>query len=158
MIDDYGPILDILIIVLLMATIVYAGILNRRLSRFRDTKAELERATRSFAEAAVRADAGLRNLREIAGTSGPGLTKAVDRAQTLREELSFLVETAEALAVRLEGAAQGVGGQGASAKARVKGKATAGHNGSAEPEPVAMSDIARQQASRDLLKALENLR
>ncbi|MGP1396872.1 MAG: DUF6468 domain-containing protein [Inquilinaceae bacterium] len=158
MIDDYGPILDILIIVLLMATIVYAGILNRRLSRFRDTKVELERATRSFAEAAVRADAGLRSLREIAGTSGPGLTKAVDRAQTLREELSFLVETAEALAVRLEGAARGAGGPGAGAQARSNGKATAGQTGSAEADSAVMSDINRQRASRELLKALENLR
>ncbi|MEQ8966898.1 MAG: DUF6468 domain-containing protein, partial [Azospirillaceae bacterium] len=105
MTEHYGLILDGLVVVLLVATIIYAAILNRRLSSLRDNRAELERAARTFSEAAGRADAGLKALKTTAEATGGNLQKDIDRARALKDELGFLVESAEALAQRLELAA-----------------------------------------------------
>ena len=72
MTEHYGLILDSLIVVLLLATIFYCVVLNRRLGRLRNSRTELERATRAFAEAASRADAGIKGLRRTAEESGAG--------------------------------------------------------------------------------------
>ena len=105
MTQHYGLILDGLVIVLLCATIVYAAILNRRLKRLRDGRAELEKATRSFAEAALRADAGIKGLKQVADDSGHSLQAMIARAETLRDEMTFLVDAGESAASRMERAA-----------------------------------------------------
>lgn len=97
-------ILDMAIVVLLVATIGYAVILNRQLSRLRDGRAELEELVRGFAEATGRAEAGVQGMRRMAAESGEKLQKAVDRAQAIRDELQFMTEAADSLAARLEGA------------------------------------------------------
>jgi Domain of unknown function (DUF6468) len=97
-------ILDLLIVVLLVATIGYAVTLNRQLSRLRDSRAELEELVRGFAEATERAEAGVQGMRRMAGESGEKLQKTVDRAQAIRDELQFMTEAADSLAARLEGA------------------------------------------------------
>jgi hypothetical protein len=97
-------ILDVLIVVLLVATIGYAVTLNRQLSRLRDSRAELEELVRGFAEATERAEAGVQGMRRMAGESGEKLQKTVDRAQAIRDELQFMTEAADSLAARLEGA------------------------------------------------------
>src|SRR3546814_3908269 len=84
----YPLIMDSLIIILLAATIVYASILNKRLSRLRDNRAELEKAVRSFGEAAGKADAGIKGLKLTADKAGSTLQKEIDRAQRLRDELA----------------------------------------------------------------------
>lgn len=106
----YGLILDSLIVVLLIATIVYAAMLNRRLAGLRDNRKELEQAVRSFGEAAARADAGIKGLKRAAEETGQRLQKDVDRGEALKDELTFLVETAEALCARLEAGAGAQGG------------------------------------------------
>ena len=100
---DLGPFLDSLIIVLLIATIVYASILNRRLTHFRDNRIELEKATRNFAEAALRADAGIKTLRAVADETGRVLNDKLTLAQDLRDELSDLVVSADRLVSRMDG-------------------------------------------------------
>ncbi|NBB84030.1 MAG: hypothetical protein GVY28_11575, partial [Alphaproteobacteria bacterium] len=107
MTEHYGLILDSLVVILLIATIVYAAMLNRRLAGLRDNRAELEQAVRSFGEAAGKADAGIKALKRTAEETGQRLQKDVDRGEALKDELSLLVETAELLADRLEAAAGG---------------------------------------------------
>lgn len=158
--DHYALILDSLIVVLLAATIVYAAILNHRLTRLRDNRIEMERATRSFAEAAAKADAGIKGLKRTADETGSALQKDIERAQALRDELAFIVEAAEAVAARLEGAASG----GGRLAARTEPLA-----GTVGPEPLragpsrpAAADSSgerpRTQPDHDLLKAIENMR
>ncbi|WP_366656467.1 DUF6468 domain-containing protein [Fodinicurvata sp. EGI_FJ10296] len=102
---NYGLVLDSMIVVLLGATIVYAIILNKRLQSLRNNRAELEQAARAFAEAAYRADESIRSLRSASDGAGAELREQIHRAQSLRDELKFLVEAGEGLADRLEVAA-----------------------------------------------------
>lgn len=155
MIADYGLILDGLIVVLLCATVVYAGALNRRIARLRDNRAELDRAARAMADAAAMAEAGIKGLKLTAGSEGSAIQADIDQARTLRDELAFLVEAGEALAGRLEAAASGAG-RAAEQRGRNTGKAAPSK---AEPKP--RPDTAAKGAERtkrDLMKAIENLR
>jgi hypothetical protein len=96
-------ILDILIVILLSATIGFAMVLNRRLSRLRDNKAELDDLVKGFADAAGRAEISVTGMKETASKSADVLQKSIDRAQALRDELQFMIEAADSLASRLEG-------------------------------------------------------
>jgi hypothetical protein len=96
-------ILDILIVILLSATIGFAIVLNRRLSRLRDNKAELDDLVKGFADAAGRAEVSVAGMKETAARSADVLQKSIDRAQALRDELQFMIEAADSLASRLEG-------------------------------------------------------
>lgn len=163
MTQHYPLILDSLIIVLLLATIFYAAMLSRRLSRFRDNKAELEKAALTFTEAAGRADAGIKGLKLTAGKAGATLQKEIDRAQSLRDELAFLVDAGEAVAARLEGAAQAAG-KTAPRPPMQAVRPVAGGGPVAAVAPVAATaragrpETGPRQPDRDLLKAIENMR
>ena len=87
-------ILDLVIAGLLVATIVYAIQLNRQLIKMREGRSEMEGLIRSFNEATTRAETGIKAMRRAAAETGEGLQKTVERAQSLRDELQFLVEAA----------------------------------------------------------------
>ena len=94
-------ILDLVIAGLLVATIVFAIQLNRQLVRLREGRSEMEGLIRSFNDATARAEAGIKTMRRAATETGEGLQKSIERAQSLRDELQFLVEAADSLARRL---------------------------------------------------------
>ncbi|NBC31464.1 MAG: hypothetical protein GVY13_02190 [Alphaproteobacteria bacterium] len=105
MTEHFGLILDSLVIILLMATIFYAAVLSRRLSQLRRHRKDLDGAIRSLAEAAARADNGIKGLKHTAEETGNRLQSQIDRANALRDELALLVDSGDALAERL-GAAE----------------------------------------------------
>lgn len=108
-------ILDIVVILLLIPTIVYAIILNRRLTALRKSRDELSKVVNSFNEATMRAEAGIPKLKK-ATTEANGLLKdRVEKAQTLRDDLAFMIERAEELAGRLEGAVRNARSEGVGA-------------------------------------------
>jgi hypothetical protein len=109
--QNFGLILDLLVVVMLGATIFYAAVLSRRLSQLRGDRGELQSAVRGLAEAAVKADASVKGMRATADEAGGRLQAQIDRAQGLRDELTFLIDAGESLADRLEQAASGSGGQ-----------------------------------------------
>lgn len=155
MIADYGLILDGLIVVLLCATVVYAAALNRRIARLRDNRVELELATRTMADAAAKADAGIKGLRLAAGSVGAAMHTDIEQARSLRDELAFLVEAGEAMAGRLEAAASGA------ARAARSGRTAAGGDPPVDVErtaPTGKRTNAAGRARRELMKAIENLR
>ena len=166
MIADYGLILDGLIVVLLCATVVYAATLSRRIARLRDNRAELELAARAMSDAAAKADAGIKGLKQTAGSVGAAIQTSIDQARALRDELAFLVEAGEAMAGRLEAAASGVG------RAAEENRPRAAKPQPSMPQPSkAEPKIARnktgggtertertEHTKRDLMKAIENLR
>src|SRR5271156_141314 len=94
--------LDVIVAFLLVTTIVYAAMLNRRLSGLRSNKAELEALIHSFGEACARAEAGVKTLRS-ATDEATRLQAYLDRSQALRDDLSFLLDRGSSLADRLEG-------------------------------------------------------
>lgn len=94
----FSLLLDILVAVLLVVTIVYAVMLNRRLGILRQDRAELEKLTVTFADALRRAEDGIGRLKATADT----LQDRIDRAQSLRDDLAFLTERGGSAADRLE--------------------------------------------------------
>ncbi len=94
-------IFDLVIAGLLIATIAYAVVLNRRLVELQDSRGELEGLIRSFSEATSRAEAGIKAMKRTATETGEGLQKNLERGKALRDELQFMIEAADALAQRL---------------------------------------------------------
>ncbi|MEM1399302.1 MAG: DUF6468 domain-containing protein, partial [Pseudomonadota bacterium] len=99
---DYRLLLDAIIILLLVLTIGYAAILNRRLGRLRGGRAELEAASRGFNEAALRLDSNLKGLKAAAEGAGGILQKRIDRASALCQQLGDLADRAQASAQTAE--------------------------------------------------------
>ncbi len=107
-----GTILDIVVILLLVPTIVYAIILNRRLTALRRSREELSKVVNSFNEATMRAEAGIPKLKKATTEANHTLKDRVEKAQTLRDDLAFMIERAEELAGRLEGAVRAARNEG----------------------------------------------
>ena len=160
---DYGIILDALVAVLLIATIFYAAALSRRLNALRDNRREMEFAVRRFAEASMKADASIKGLKRTADESGSTLQQMTERAQTLRDELAFLVEAAETVAERLE---NGSGTQRQSAPATPPPEPPPAPSWQSRPAPAepatAPAPARKSQQTRgsdqDLIRAIENMR
>ena len=99
-----NTLLDLAIILLLVPTIVYAVILNRRLSALRRSRDELGKVVSSFNEATMRAEAGIPKLKKATVEANTALQDRVEKAHSLRDDLAFMIERAEEMADRLEGA------------------------------------------------------
>ncbi len=99
-----NTVLDLAIILLLVPTIVYAVILNRRLTTLRRSRDELAKVVSSFNEATMRAEAGIPKLKKATTEANTALQDRVEKAHTLRDDLAFMIERAEEMADRLEGA------------------------------------------------------
>ena len=94
----YTLIIDIAVAVLLVVTIGYAITLNKRLSRLRADKKDLENLARTFGESTQRAEENINHLRTIA----QALDIQMERAQSLRDDLTFLSDRGSSAADRLE--------------------------------------------------------
>jgi hypothetical protein len=93
---------DLLVAGLLVATIAYAVVLNRRLGQLRDGGAQMERLINDFYQATTRAESGLMALKEAAGSSDTDVTGQLDSLAKLHDELEFMVARAEAESAKLE--------------------------------------------------------
>jgi hypothetical protein len=96
--------LDLAIILLLVPTIIYAVILNRRLSTLRKSRGELAKVVSSLNEATMRAEAGIPKLKKATHEANSALQDRVEKAHSLRDDLAFMIERSEEMADRLEGA------------------------------------------------------
>jgi len=94
-------VVDLTTITLLIVTIAFAAVLNRRLATWRHDRAEFERLILEFNQAAARAEAGVERLKAASEQTGKTLQQAVTKGQSLRDDLAYLVERAEPLADRL---------------------------------------------------------
>ncbi len=166
---EFSLILDALIVVLLVATIAYAAVLNRKLGVLRDAKSEMEALIVSFSEPIERAGSGVESLKQEAGRSGKALQSKVEAARGLVDDLGFLIETGTRLAERLDG---GVGAArarpavgleaerapaarpAAAAAAKVNSVTAAAADDAADGS--SGSDLA--EAESELVKALQGMR
>ncbi len=82
---EIGLVLDVVVAVLLAATIVYAALLNRRLQGLRANKAEFEAMVTEFNEATRRTEGAIQALRMAAEQTGKALSAQVERAQAMRD-------------------------------------------------------------------------
>jgi prophage DNA circulation protein len=98
----YDTALNLLVIALLIPTIVYAVILNRRLSALRKSRDELAKVVANFNDATLRAEAGIPKLKKATNEASMALKDRVEKAQSLRDDLAFMIERAEEMAGKLE--------------------------------------------------------
>lgn len=156
-------ILDVVLIFLLLATIVYAMVLHRRLGMLRSEKEGLEVFLERMSQATLKADASLKGIRQAAQDAQGVIGEPVARAQALRDELLFLIERADGTAERLAGATSGKATAPApeAAPARKTTRRAPAAQPASQPAPETdpgPQDGARSQAERDLMNALRNVR
>lgn len=95
--------LDLLLAGLMVATIVYAVALNRRLTAFRQGKDEMRAMIADFTAAIENARASMGQLKEATEASAKSLDGLIIEAKVLRDDLGFLIERGSAVADRLAG-------------------------------------------------------
>lgn len=94
--------LDGLLACLLIATIVYAAILDRRLRTVRQSRDEMQALLGNFTAATAQAQASMVALREASQTTAVELNRQFEHGKLLRDDLSFLLERGVSLADRME--------------------------------------------------------
>ena len=138
--------LDVLVAVLLVITIGYAVVLNRRLGKLRRDKSQLERLAATFGQATARAEESIGKLKNTADA----LKERIDNAQALRDDLAFLIDPGTSAADRLEETVRAARKEGPSRpRPSLKKPAEADGNGKISP---------KSTAERELLKALQAAR
>lgn len=175
---DWKILLDLLVSILLIATIGYAVMLNQRLTQLRKNRDDLAKIIVSFNEATVRAESSIPKLRKAAEDAGQSLQERVEKAQSLRDDLAFMIERADTMANRLENAVRSArtevrpGTQQPAASAQIKDSPRA--SGGATERPAQQGSRAatvaaaaaaseldvddRSEAERELLRALQSMR
>ncbi len=94
--------LDILLVVLLTATLFHAIRLERALGVLKRDRAELETLVATFNASTRAAESGIERLRESTDGAGRQIQRQIDTATTLKEDLTFMVQRGEGLADRLD--------------------------------------------------------
>ena len=144
--------LDGVVILLLLATIGYAAVLNRRLARLRAAKTEMEKLFKDFGSAAADALEALSSL----STEGQGRLKDLDRrieqGRALADDLVFLIERGSKLADGLCAPAD------ANARGGEDKPERAAASGVAALKAQAQNEGARKKGAAPWLKSLEGMR
>lgn len=139
----FALLLDILVALLLAVFIGYAVVLNRKMTVLRRDKGELESLAASFGQATLRAEESIGRLKKTSAE----LHELTAKADTIRDDLAFLIDRGSAAADRLEGMVR---------QARAKAPPTA-TTGIAQPQASAEDGIdARSEAERELLRAIRS--
>jgi hypothetical protein len=165
--------LDILLVILLTATLFHAVRLERALGILKRDRVALQELVASFNASTRAAEAGIERLH--AATEGPArqIQRLIESGTTLKEDLTFLVQRGEGLADRLDDGVRAarpvlaVSERLAGSESPVARSPYAAPLEPAEPprrraysEPPAhdAEPKVRSQAERDLLKALRMVR
>lgn len=100
--QDYGVVFDGVIILLLVVSIGYAVMLNRKLGVLRQARGEMEKVIADFTAATAQAESGLKALQQGSGEAAAALARNVNDACRLADEMAFLVKKGNEIADRLE--------------------------------------------------------
>lgn len=100
--DNLELIINLLIIVLLVPTIIYAYRLNKNLTILRENQNSLSRLISSLNDATLKAENSIPKLKNVTEISTQNLKDVVDNAKSLKDDLTFINERADNLADRLE--------------------------------------------------------
>lgn len=100
-------IVEIVVAVLLVATFGICLVLNRRLGNLRANQDEMRRLIAEFDKALAKARIGLAELKNASAQADTAQEERLADAKKLRDELAFMIETADRLADRLAGEAAG---------------------------------------------------
>lgn len=152
-------ILELILIVLLIATLFHAIRLERALGVLKGDRAALQELVAGFNASTQTAEQGIGRLRLAADGAGRSIAKQIDTSHGLRDDLQLLTERGERLADRLEvlvrdGRAlpqEMPAGAMLSSPVREAEDPPGFGGGRGEPRP-------KSQAERDLLRALRIVR
>ncbi|MEZ5690869.1 MAG: DUF6468 domain-containing protein [Rickettsiales bacterium] len=97
-----GIILNLAIIVLLLATISYCWILNKRIRILQDGKSELAKLLKHFDESTTRASDTIITLQSASKKIGENMQSRIDRAGYVIDDLSFMVEKGNNIIEKME--------------------------------------------------------
>ena len=160
----YSLIVDLFVAILLVVTIGYAIVLNRRLGKLRGDKAELEKLAATFGESTVRAEESIEKLRNTADM----LQDRMEKAEALRDDLAFLIDRGGQAADKLEDLVRatrdkvGIGPRSVSENANPdvdKGDGQSRPLTARRAEPAGTDtdvDGVKSEAERELLKAIRS--
>ncbi|WP_135079394.1 DUF6468 domain-containing protein [Terasakiella sp. SH-1] len=167
----FALILDMLIAVLLIATIAYAVMLNRRLSDLRKDQSELEKLANQFEDATLRAEESIHKLTGSADQMKRDVQDTLRKAESLRDDLNFLIDRAGSSADKLEETVRNKRPEKRPEAPAYSGKKVKDTVTPSEPKPAAAQastapvDVVqddefkpKSDAERELLKALESVR
>lgn len=147
--DNLELIINLLIIVLLVPTIIYAYKLNKNLTLLRENQNSLSRLISSLNDATVKAENSIPKLKNVTEASSQSLKDVVDNAKTLKDDLTFINERADNLADRLENVIHD--GRQIKTQPQVDGK-------EAVPAEDKAAEDERSLAEMELLKALRSIK
>ena len=97
----WSLLIEVLLVLLLTATIYFAIRLNKRLTVLRVEKEQLEKLITQFEFVADRAHSSLSGLRATADQVKSDLDDATNKSHAMRDELAFLIERADINAEKL---------------------------------------------------------
>jgi len=149
---------DIVVAALLVTTIAYAAVLNRRLGVLRNDRDKFQELIQSLTVAAQRAEAGIAGLKLAAEDVGRRLEKKIEEGQGLRDDLSYMLERGGGVADRLEGtirARREAATPEAAPERKREPKAEPPPRAPVRVEPkIAVEAATPSRAERELLRAL----
>lgn len=147
MITGLESVLQILLMVLLAATLFYAVRLERALGVLKRDRATLEALVAGFNTSTRQAETAIERLRSAADGAGRQVARQIDSATSLKDDLTFLAERGGRLADRLDELVRRARPMTAEPQRPAAAETDAGD----EPR-------VRSQAERDLLRALRMAR
>lgn len=95
-------VINILIVVLLVLTIGYCWLLNRRIKILQDSRGELAALLKHFDESTQRASESIIALQTASKKIGENIQFRIDKANYLMDDLSFMLEKGNKLANQME--------------------------------------------------------
>ena len=94
--------LNVLMVALLVATIAYCWLLNKRIQILQDSKGELANLMRHFDESTQRASDSIMALQNASKKIGENMQTRIDKANFLLDDLAFMIEKGNKLANQME--------------------------------------------------------
>jgi len=101
-VTNIGLLFDGVISILLLITIIYAVVLNKKLNLIRDGKQDMETLVWNFTEAVKQAEQGLNAVRAAAQEGGEALQTRTEAADRLADDLAFLMKKGDITISKLE--------------------------------------------------------
>lgn len=98
----FPVLLDLIVVSLLIATIVYAVMLNKRLTTLHQNRHELQKFLENFTASLNKAEASVKDLKGAGASALNAVLEQLTKATTLRDELTYLVERGEDIAEKLD--------------------------------------------------------
>jgi hypothetical protein len=98
--------LDFIVIALLVTTIIYVFILNRKLATLYEGKEDLRHFLETFAESLTQAKAGVEYLKKVSLESSKDLQDKIRQAKDLSTEFNLFIDNAEKIAAQLKNTSQ----------------------------------------------------